>query len=192
MSNKNQILNLNFSSKQLATAGLLVAMEIIFTRFFSVMIPIGGIGGIRLGLGPVPIIISGLLFGPVLGGFVGGGANILGFWMNTYGVAFPNPLIFLATVMYGVLPPLILKFLKSSQPPSRVHMCIAILITQLVSSIFLTTYGLQFIYGVPFISILPPRILSNFVLIPGYSIICTFIYTKIYQSPAVKTIQNNP
>ncbi len=181
----------NFNSRQLATAGLLIALEIIFTRFFSVMIPIGGVGGIRLGLGPVPIIIGGLLFGPVMGGVVGGTADILGFWMNTFGVAVPNPLIFLATVLYGVIPPLILKLLNKRTSPKIIHMGIAIFFTQIVSSLTLTTLGLHLIYGMPIVALLPPRIISNIVLIPAYSVICTFIYAKISQSSYVKTIKQS-
>ena len=49
----------------------LVALNILATRLFSIMIPLGGIGALRLGFGPVPVILAGILLGPFWGGMVG-------------------------------------------------------------------------------------------------------------------------
>ncbi len=182
--------SLHFTSKQLAIAGLLIAMEIIFTRFFAVMIPVAGVGGVRLGLGPVPVIVGGLMFGPVLGGAIGGVADIIGYLMNPFGAAF-NPFITLASVMYGVIPPLMLTLIRSKEPPTILQMGVAITATQLVSSLLLTTYGLQLLYGIPFIALLPARLVANVILIPSFTAVCTFLYAKIGHTKFVEALRES-
>ena len=60
-------------TKTIAFVGLLVSMEIIFTRFLSFQTPI-----VRIGFGFIPIAFSGILFGPVIGGLAAVIADALG------------------------------------------------------------------------------------------------------------------
>ena len=60
-------------TRTIAVVGLLVSMEIIFTRFLSFQTPI-----IRIGFGFIPIAFSAILFGPVIGGLTASIADVLG------------------------------------------------------------------------------------------------------------------
>jgi len=75
----------------LVKAGLLAAISIVLTRFLSLMVPLGGLPALRVGFGPIPIILSGMLFGPVVGALTGVVADVIGFMINpTGGIFFPG------------------------------------------------------------------------------------------------------
>ena len=62
---------MKISSHKITTMGLLIALSIILTRVASLRIAIGGVEGIRIGLGGLPIILGGVIFGPLTGGIIG-------------------------------------------------------------------------------------------------------------------------
>ncbi len=82
--NKNSWL----STPVLVKAALLATLSIIFTRVFSFMIPLAGLPALRIGLGGIPIMVSGILFGPIVGAIVGVIADITGFMINPMGGSF--------------------------------------------------------------------------------------------------------
>ena len=91
------------STKTLTQAGFLTAISIVLTRFVSVMIPLaGGLPTLRLGFGELPIIMSGLLFGPFVGGMVGLIADLIGAWAFPQGPFFPG--FTLSSMLWGILP----------------------------------------------------------------------------------------
>ena len=80
--------------------GLLISMEIILTRFFSVQTPI-----LRIGFGFIPVVLASIMFGPVLGGITAAFSDILGMMLFPQGVYFPGFTLsaFLAGLIYGLL-----------------------------------------------------------------------------------------
>ncbi len=165
---------MRISTSYIVHGGILMAISIVLTRFASFMLT----PYIRLGFGAVPIYLSGILLGPWAGAMVGGLADIIGFWFNTFGAAFPNPFIFLASVCRGLLPPLFLKLLGNKQLTFR-SLLISIILTEIVAGIGLTTYGLTTIYKVPFTVLLVPRLISTSMLVAIYSILIYPIATKL-------------
>ena len=73
------------TTKRLARLSFLIALSIILTRFLSLRIAIGGVGGIRIGFGVLPIILAGIGFGPLAGGIVGAISDIVGYFINPIG-----------------------------------------------------------------------------------------------------------
>ena len=57
----------------LAQVAMLLAMEVILSRFFSIATPVT-----KCSFAFVPLAICGALFGPVYGGIMGGLADLLG------------------------------------------------------------------------------------------------------------------
>lgn len=57
----------------MATAALLVAMEIVLSRFLSINTPL-----VKIGFGFLPVALAGFLFGPIWGAAVGAMADFLG------------------------------------------------------------------------------------------------------------------
>lgn len=98
------------STSSLVKAALLAAISIVLTRVFSLMVPLGGLPALRVGFGSVPIILSGMLFGPLIGGITGVISDLLGYMMNPQGAYFPG--FTLSAALFGIIPGVLYKTLK--------------------------------------------------------------------------------
>lgn len=98
------------STSVLVKAGLLAGLSIVFTRALSFMIPLAGLPALRIGFGSLPIIISGILFGPLVGGVVGTVADLIGFMLNPMGGAY-FPGFTISAALNGVIPGLLYMWL---------------------------------------------------------------------------------
>ncbi|MFA9397493.1 MAG: folate family ECF transporter S component [Clostridiaceae bacterium] len=104
----------NLSTKKVVSAGLLTSISIILTRYFAIMIPLAGLPSLRIGFGSIPIIISGILFGPLIGALTGIVADLIGFSINPMGGIFFIGFT-ISSALYGILPGLIYKYIRSSK-----------------------------------------------------------------------------
>lgn len=159
-------------------AGFLTALSIVLTRFFSIMVPlVAGLPTLRLGFGELPIILSGLLFGPIVGGMTGLIADLIGAW------AFPQGPFFigftLSSMLWGILPGIYGNYLRKKAENGnpftfkKVFLIVAIC-TVLISTI-LNTYWLTILYGKGFFVLLPGRILSGLIKMPIVSYLITLL-----------------
>ena len=158
---------MRISIRNVVISGLLVAMNIWLSRLAAIMIA-GGV--IRLSFGNIPIYMAGLMFGPVTGGLVGGVADLVGMLVNSFGAAFV-PHIFLAAVLRGVIPPLVVRFLGENNKVWPLKVFLAILLAEIASGALLTTWGLAWLQKTPFTMVLVPRLIALAVQIPIYSMI---------------------
>lgn len=92
-------------------AGFLATVSIVLTRFLSVMLLLGGLPALRVGFGSIPIIMSGMMFGPVVGGITGVVADVVGYLINPMGGAF-FPGFTLSAALYGVIAGILFKKMK--------------------------------------------------------------------------------
>jgi ECF transporter S component (folate family) len=155
---------MKLNTRQLTNAALLVAVSIILTRLGALMVT----NTIRLSFGNIPIYMAGLFFGPAVGGLVGAVADLVGYLVNPFGAAF-SPHIFLAAVMRGIVPPLVVRAIGHNGRNWHLKIVAAIIGAELVSGIYLTTVGLSWLYGTPFLALLPPRLIALCVQVPVYS-----------------------
>jgi len=86
---------------------LFVAMGIVL-QVFSIQMPL-----MRIGISPIPTIVSGLLLGPVFGGITGLLKDVVGFIVAPPANGSFFPPITVIQVLYGVLPPLLLPIFRS-------------------------------------------------------------------------------
>ena len=133
-----------FSSRTLAYAGVLVAMNVVLTRLAA--IPIGPI--LRITVGSVPIILAGLWLGPVAGGLSGAAGDLIGCVISGFA---PNPLITLSAALTGILPALFRPFIMGRSAGVRRFLRLLLVLagTMLVTSQGTTVLGLALIYGLP-------------------------------------------
>lgn len=148
------------STKTLITAGLLAAICLILKRFMSVML--AG-GTIRLGFGNIPLELSGILLGPVIGGLTGVAEDLIGFFTNPAGGAF-FPGFTLSAALTGIIPGIIFMNNKGKYPIWKI--AIAVVIVNLVISLGLDTYWLSMIYNKGFMILLPGRIVARLIIAP--------------------------
>jgi len=79
---------MRFTTRTATNLGLLTAISIVLTRVFGFIIPIAGVGALRISFGEIPIMLSGILFGPVAGAVTGVAADLIGYAINSHGGAF--------------------------------------------------------------------------------------------------------
>lgn len=165
-----------FDTRTLVFVALMVAAQIVLERIISI-----DIGFARVTVGKVPVVLTGLWFGPVAGAVCGLVADVVGCFIAGYAV---NPVITLAAMLWGVIPALMLPMMKGSRTRKMAVMCASLAITSVLSTLFLTTLGLVFI-GYHFDAIIVPRLIQWAVLTP---VSCVLVIC-LYYSPLTRMVQ---
>ena len=85
---------------QLVVMAFLVALEIIFTRFLSINLPIA-----RIGFGFLPVAITAIMFGPIWAALCYTVGDLLGMMIFPTGQFFPGFTLsaFITGLLYGIL-----------------------------------------------------------------------------------------
>lgn len=163
---------------RLVYMALLVATSIVFTRVFGVMLPIAGVGALRLSFGEIPIILAGLLMGPVAGGVVGTLADLLGYALNPMGGPY-FPGFTLTAALTGILPALFLRWFFNNRL-SLASILVAIACSELLTSVILNTFWLSIMYGRAFFVLLPLRFAARVILVPTYALVISVATRHFY------------
>ncbi len=170
--NKGKVMN----TRTLVYAGFLTAISIVLTRFLAVMVPLAGLPTLRLSFGEIPLMISGLLFGPIVGGISGLAADLIGVMINLQGPSI-HPGFTLSSILWGLIPGLYGIYLKTrtkeANPFSIRNVTIIVSICIILISLGLNTYWLSNLFGKGFMVLLPGRALSAIVNIPLQSFMIT-------------------
>lgn len=163
-------------TSRIVTLGLLISLNIILVRFASVRISIGGVEGIRIGLGNFPVVFAGLFLGPLAGGVVGAIGDVLGFILNPMGLYMPH--FTFSAALTGIIPGLVLNMLgREKVTYSRLFLaCGAGLF---VTSIILVPSFLRSLFGIPLWTTLPPRIISLCFTVPVYALFADRIGKRV-------------
>ena len=167
---------MQLSARHAANLGLLTAVSIVLTRVFGLIIPIAGVGALRLSFGEVPIMLAGILFGPTAGALTGLASDLIGYLINSHGGAF-FPGFSLSAALAGFIPGLLLYQRKESL--TLIHVGAVVLFTDLITGVFLNTLWLTILYGQGFFVILPMRVLARLVTLPIYTL-TLFLGNKVY------------
>ena len=157
---------MKISSHKITIMGFLIALSIILTRIASLRVAIGGVEGIRIGLGRLPIILGGIIFGPLAGGLIGAFSDLLGYFINPIGAYMPH--FTLTSALTGIIPATILILMRKDEP-NIFDLGIAITAGQVITSIVLIPYFLHILFGLPWKVLILPRIISEPIQV--------FIYT---------------
>lgn len=142
-------------TRTIAFVGLLVSMEIIFTRFLSFQTPI-----VRIGFGFIPIAFSAIMFGPVIGGLTAAIADIIGMMIFPAGAYFPGFTLsaFIGGAIYGL-------FLHK-KPVTVLNVAISVLLITILVDLGLNTLWLTMITGKAASVIIVPRIYKCIIMLP--------------------------
>lgn len=157
-----------FDVKKLIQISLLIAIEIILTRFCSINTPI-----VRIGFGFLPIAIIGMMYGPLSAGVAYAIGDLLGVALFPTGSFFPGFTItaFLTGIVYGV-------FLYN-KPKTWPRIIGAVLTVCLVINLGLDTLWLSILMGKGYIALLPTRIMKAVLMIPVQTFIIGIIWKKV-------------
>lgn len=159
-----------FNTRMLVTMALLVAIEIVLSRFLSI-----NAWNLKIGFSFIPIVIAAYLYGPICAGIVAAMGDFLGAILFPIGPYFPGFTLtaFLTGVVFGL-------FLYQKNTMGRAFL--AVLINQLLLSLLLNTFWISFLYDMPFTATFMTRILQCAILFPLQALITRAL------APAMKQI----
>lgn len=157
------------NTRVLTTAAFLTALAVIL-GFFK--IPVTNLIEIRFQ--NVPVAIGGMLFGPMIGGLIGGLTDILSYLVKPTGPFFPGFTV--SSVITGLIYGLMLR-----KNPSILRIFLAQVLYIGIVGIFLNTYWLSVVYGMPFRASLIPRLPKELIMIPINTAIFAVILKPIYR-----------
>ena len=143
---------MKLSTKTLSLMGLLIALEIVLSRFLSISTPFT-----KIGFAFVPVVIAAILLGPLCAGIVGALSDFLGAVLFPIGAYFPGFTLtaFLMGLCYGF-------FLHKNQKLWQV--LTAVSIHQFVLSLLLNTLWLSVINGAPYWPLVLSRVPQCLIL----------------------------
>mgnify|MGYP002349822006 CR=1 FL=1 len=144
---------------------LLVALSVILSRLFGIMIPIAGVGAVRFSFGDLPVLLAGIVFGPLPGLLVGVLSDLIGYVVNTGGGPY-FPLFTLSSALTGLLPALMVRRQDREEFPTFWRLALAVTVTGLICSVGLNTLFLHLLYKKGILVLLPARLVSRLILIP--------------------------
>ena len=164
----------NRTNLKVLTAGaMMAALSIILERLLPITPPSNMID-IRISLSNVPIILASILISPLAGGLAGVVSDIVGCFLSGYA---PFPILTLAPLVMGVLPGLLLCREKKMR---LVKLSVVLVLTHIISSIVITTYGLSVMRGVAFVPMLITRLPSCSInLVIDVILVCLLIKTPL-------------
>lgn len=143
--------------KALAVTAMLLAIAVVL-GFYSLQIT----DFIKIGFAFLADEMTGMLFGPVVGGLMGGAADIVKYLVHPTGPFFPGFTISGAAsgVIYGMV--------LYKRPFTIRRTALANALVMIFVNIGLNTYWLTLLYGDAFFAILPARIIKQAVMFPIY------------------------
>lgn len=149
---------MNFTAKRIVSIGLMASISIVLARLLSFMV----MGMARISFGDVPIMLSGMLFGPLTGAATGILSDIVGvLLLPSPGGASYIPGMTLSKALVGIIPALAIKYIRGSDLFKTV---LAVVATEIVCSMVLDTIWLSPFYGNGIIALAFLRVPIRFIL----------------------------
>ena len=170
----------NRSIRIIAYAGILAAIGIVLKTYLGIHF----VELKNLSLAPVPIILGGIMFGPVVGGLIGAVVDVAGYLIKPAGGYLPPFTV--TMILYGVIPSLFyfktraknsFTIDKTKNTRAFVKLLLVVLLSVTVCSVILNTLWIAIFYGASIAALAPTRVISALVSWPAYTIII-FILIK--------------
>ena len=167
--------------RTLVTMALLIALEVVLTRFLSINLPI-----VRIGFGFLPVAIAAILFGPLWAGVGYAVGDLIGMLIWPTGAYFPGFTLtaFLVGATYGLF-----LYKKTVTWP---RLIVTVTVVVLAYSLVLNTVWLSMLYGKAFWGLLPTRILQCVILIPVQVLTIKLVCEKILPRLGMAPVNINP
>ncbi len=141
------------STKAMVQCALLIAVSIVLTHLLTISTPF-----LRINLGGVPILLAGVLFGPIGGAIVGALADLIGGTIAGYSI---NVMITLGTALTGFCMGLCYHYLPL--PKQSFRLLSGVIFGNLIGSVIVNSLALRIFYGYAW-SVLALRIPNNVIV----------------------------
>jgi ECF transporter S component (folate family) len=146
---------MNNKLKLLLHISLLIALEVVLSRFCSI-----ATHTIKIGFGFVPIAISAIMYGPGWAAVAGAMADIIGATLFPIGPYFPG------FTVSGALTGAVFGIFLYNKDGGWVRYACAVTLNCIGISLILSTFWLTILTGSTFWALLPYRGLQNLIMIP--------------------------
>ncbi|HWP51323.1 MAG TPA: folate family ECF transporter S component [Clostridia bacterium] len=156
------------SALRIANIALLIAMEIVLSRFLSISTPI-----VRIGFSFVPLSMLAMLYGPLYAAAGAAIADIIGVALFATGPYFPGYTLTAALtgLTYGLL--------LYRHPKSWGRIFLAILIIGLPLQLGLNTLWTQMTTGKAYMVVFIPRVVKTVAMMPIKLVLIRFAWEKL-------------
>ena len=141
--------------KTVVVTAMLIAVGIILGYFSITVTPY-----LRIGFSFIANELTALLFGPVVGGVMGGIADIIKYLIK------PDGPYFFGFTLSAILGPVIYGIMLYKKPLSFPRIFIAKVLVAVFVNLLLGTYWLSMLYGKGFLALLPARALKQVCSVP--------------------------
>lgn len=141
-----------FSTQQLVLMAVLIAANVVLSRFLSI-----SAWNIKIGFAFVPVVIAAIYMGPLQAALVGALGDFVGATLFPIGAYFPGftATAFLVGLTYGL-------FLHKKQNAALIFA--AVVCTELIGSLLLNTLWISILYGSPFLPLMFTRVFQVIVM----------------------------
>lgn len=165
-----------FSIRALTIAAMLTAMSVVIGMFCKTFLNFSG-GLFRITFENLPIIISGIIFGPLAGGIVGAGSDLISYLLSPQ-IYPPNLTVTLGAFTVGAVSGLVSRMLGTKTSKAKITATVASAHT--IGSMLIKTVGLYSYYGILVLWRIP-----LYVIIASIEII---IICLLYKNTAIRKL----
>ena len=158
----------SFKTKTLCACALLVASAVVIGYVCKMFLTFGAI---RVTFENLPIIISGIFFGPLAGFMTGICSDIVSTAVSQYGIGGMSPLITLGAGAVGFTAGLVCKGRREIRPKTPM-LLLAVVVSHVLGNMIIKSAGLMLYFGYTIPAVLPR--------IPLYVIIAAVEFTILY------------
>ena len=134
----------NLTTRRITLSALLVAMSVIIGIFCKNFMNFGG-GLFRVTFENFPIILSGFLFGPLVGGLVGVATDLVSYLLSAQ-IYPPNLIVTFGALMIGSVSGVVSRVLSKRSGYVRIIACCTV--SHLIGSVIIKSIGLHTFYGI--------------------------------------------
>ena len=130
------------SIKGMTLSAMLVAMSVVIGIFCESFLDFGN--GLRITFENLPIIVSGVLYGPVVGAIVGAASDLVGCLFP--GKSYPIPLVTVGAALVGAVSGIVARFIIKKK--GRVQIILSGALAHITGSMIVKSIGLYQFYGI--------------------------------------------
>ena len=165
--------------KTLTLAAMLTSMSVVIGIFCKNFLDFGGV--FRVTFEGLPIIISGLAFGPIVGAFVGAVSDIISYILSTQSFAI-SPIITIGAALIGAVSGFVSHYIVKKE--GRARIIISSISAHLVGSIIVKSIGLYIYFGSAILYRVPIYV---FIVAIETTLICLIYKNKSFSRLLEKT-----
>lgn len=143
--------------RSMVICAMLTALSVLLTRFVSPQLS----DAVRFSFGTIPIMLSGILCGPLYGFLVGIAADFIGYLINPMGSTFIIGLTFCSGLL-GIIPCVLYNYVFKVK--NTVTLGASLLVAELIASALLKSVCLMYVFGGTFAVWFIPKLLNALVM----------------------------